>query len=130
MRDLRDFYLVVEMRWFAIITGLVFLILQVFGEKDYYQVLGLPRETSARAIKKAYRKLSMKYHPDKNPGDKSASDKFVEITEAYDVLSDPEKRRRYDMYGEEGIKGESGDGFRDPFDVFSSFFGGGKITYN
>lgn len=113
-------------RLIIVVVTLVALVAIVFAEKDYYAVLGLPKDTSERAIKKAYRKLSMKYHPDKNQGNQEAHDKFLEITEAYQVLSDPEKRRRYDMYGEDGIKdsAQGGGGFRDPFDMFSSFFGG------
>jgi len=94
----------------------------VFAGKDYYQVLGVSRDADIRQIKKAYRELSLKYHPDKNP---DGGDKFVEIGNAYDVLSDEDKRRIYDQYGEEGLKGNS-QPMRNPFDIFSSFgFGGG-----
>ena len=68
--------------------------------KDYYKILGVPRNATADEIKKAFRKLAVKYHPDKNPGDKSAEDMFKSITEANDVLSDPERRRKYDEVGE------------------------------
>ena len=66
---------------------------------EYYQILGVAKTASADEIKKAYRKLALKYHPDKNPGDKNAEDKFKEISEAYAVLSDPEKRQQYDTFG-------------------------------
>lgn len=106
--------------------------------KDYYETLGVSREASADELKKAYRKLAMKYHPDRNPGDEKAEELFKEVSEAYEILSDPQKRQRYDRFGYEGIKG----GFRtgsfnwedfthasdveDIFgDIFSAFFGGG-----
>ncbi len=73
--------------------------------KDYYQILGVGREASGEDIKRAYRKLAIRYHPDKNPGDKEAEEHFKEIAEAYEVLSDPEKKRLYDQYGYEGVKG-------------------------
>ena len=85
---------------------------------EYYQVLGIEKSASQNDIKKAYYKLSKKYHPDKNPGNKEAEEKFKEISEAYSVLSDPEKRKKYDKYGK---KGES----VDPTDIFNTFFGGG-----
>ena len=68
--------------------------------KDYYQILGVPRNASANEIKGAYRKLAMQYHPDRNPGDKQAEERFKEMNEAYQVLSDPQKRARYDQLGE------------------------------
>ncbi|OQX86137.1 molecular chaperone DnaJ [candidate division KSB1 bacterium 4484_87] len=74
-------------------------------DRDYYDVLGISRDANETEIKKAYRKLALQYHPDKNPGDKEAEEKFKEISEAYEVLKDPEKRRRYDMYGNAGMKG-------------------------
>ena len=97
--------------------------------EDYYKLLGLSKDADDRQIKKAYRNLSKKYHPDKNPDDDSAKQKFVEIAEAYDVLIDPEVRKVYDQYGHEGVKqhkqgGQRGGG-HDPFDLFSRFFGGG-----
>ncbi|KEZ40705.1 DnaJ-related protein SCJ1 [Scedosporium apiospermum] len=105
----------------------------VLCAEDYYKaslVLGISRDASDKAIKSAYRKLSKKYHPDKNPNDSTAKDKFVEVSEAYEALSDPELRRIYDQYGHEGVKShkESGGGGgrrQDPFDLFSRFFGGG-----
>jgi DnaJ-related protein SCJ1 len=95
--------------------------------KDFYKALGVPRDASLKQIKKAYRELSLKYHPDKNPGDEAAAQKFVEIGNAYEVLSDDDKRRKYDQFGEEGLKGnQGGGGFGNPFDIFSNFgFGGG-----
>src|SRR5215471_20266623 len=77
---------------------------------DFYTVLGVPRGASDDDIKKAYRKLAMQYHPDRNNGAKEAEDRFKEITEAYDVLRDPQKRAAYDRYGEAGLRG-SGAGF-------------------
>lgn len=98
-------------------------------EKDYYQVLGVGHSAETDEIKKAYRKLAMQYHPDKNPGDHQAEEKFKEIGEAYSVLSDPQKRRQYDQFGKAGMRGSGGfsggfNGF-DPFDIFREVFGGG-----
>ncbi|RKP14082.1 hypothetical protein BJ684DRAFT_19481 [Piptocephalis cylindrospora] len=99
----------------------------VQAERDYYEVLDLPKDTSARAIKKAYYKLSKKYHPDKNKDDATAQEKFIELGRAYEVLGDEEKRRIYDLEGLEGLKRSEGGGggHSDPFDLFSQFFGGG-----
>ena len=79
-------------------------------KRDYYEILGLTKEASADEIKKAYRKTALKYHPDRNPGDKSAEEKFKEAAEAYSVLSDPEKRQRYDQFGHAGVDGAAGAG--------------------
>src|ERR1700727_1090856 len=68
-------------------------------KRDYYVVLGVERTATADEVKKAYRKLALKYHPDKNPGDKAAEDRFKEVSEAYDVLNDPEKKQAYDQFG-------------------------------
>ena len=98
-------------------------------KRDYYDVLGVDKSADATAIKKAYRKLAMKYHPDKNPGDKEAEEKFKEINEAYEVLSDETKRRNYDQFGHEGVNGQGfggAGGFGDIFgDIFGDMFGGG-----
>ena len=104
-------------------------------KRDYYEILGVDRGVSEEELKKAYRKLAVKYHPDKNPGDKSAEEKFKELGEAYEVLSDAQKRAAYDRYGHQafGAGGGSasagaaygGGGFHDPFDVFREVFGAG-----
>ena len=106
-------------------------------KREYYDVLGVDKSADATAIKKAYRKLAMKYHPDKNPGDKEAEEKFKEINEAYEVLSDETKRRNYDQFGHEGVNGQGFGGaggfggqgfggFDDIFgDIFGDMFGGG-----
>ncbi len=102
-------------------------------KRDYYEVLGLARGTDYEEIKKAYRKLAVKLHPDKNPGDKSAEEKFKEIGEAYEVLSDPQKRAAYDQYGHAAFDRRSGGfargsgGFHDPFEIFREVFGAGNI---
>ena len=109
-------------------------------KRDYYEVLGIDRNASASEIKKAYRKLAKKYHPDTNPGDKEAEAKFKEVTEAYEILSDSEKKAQYDQYGhaafEQGAGGFNGGGFGgfdfggdmgDIFgDIFGDLFGGGR----
>ena len=107
---------------------------------DYYEILGVSKSASADEIKKAYRKLAIKYHPDKNPGDKSAEEKFKEAAEAYEVLSDADKKARYDQFGHAGVGGAAGGGYGGGFggggmnmeDIFSQFgdifgghFGGG-----
>lgn len=94
--------------------------------RDYYEVLGVAREASDGDIKKAYRKLAMQFHPDKNPGDHTAEDKFKEAAQAYSVLSDPEKRSRYDRFGHAGVDGSMGGfggagGFQDINDIFGAF---------
>ena len=102
------------------------------SQRDYYQVLNVSRDASESELKKAYRQLALKYHPDKNPGDHAAEDKFKEAAEAYEVLKDPEKRKIYDQFGHEGLKGRGFSGFQGFEDIFSSFgdvfqdfFGGG-----
>ncbi|MGW8286720.1 MAG: molecular chaperone DnaJ [Desulfobulbales bacterium] len=94
-------------------------------ELDYYEVLGISRSSSQDEIKKAYRKQAMKYHPDRNPDDKEAEDKFKQSTEAYEVLSDSNKRQIYDTYGHEGLKsrGYQGPDFEDIFSSFGDIFG-------
>ncbi len=104
------------------------------SKRDYYEVLDVSRSATPEDIKKAYRKCALAHHPDRNPGDKKAEDKFKEATEAYQVLSDPKKRQIYDQYGHEALSGfgaESGfssaGGFGDIFeDIFEDFFGGGS----
>ncbi|MGP1593638.1 MAG: molecular chaperone DnaJ [Treponema sp.] len=97
------------------------------AQRDYYEVLGVGKTASSDEIKKAYRKLAIKYHPDKNPGDKEAEEKFKEATEAYEVLIDDKKRGIYDQYGFDGIKNMGGAGGFDPsaFQGFEDIFGGG-----
>ena len=80
------------------------------GKRDYYEVLGVSRDASAEDIKKAYRKMALKYHPDRNPGDAAAEEKFKEAAEAYDVLSNPDKKARYDQFGHAGMSGAAGGG--------------------
>lgn len=93
---------------------------------SYYEILEVSAEATDTEIKKAYRRLAVKYHPDKNPGDKEAESKFKEIAQAYDILSNPEKRQMYDQYGESAFQnGRGGASYSDPFDIFSQFFGGG-----
>ncbi|MBQ3744146.1 MAG: molecular chaperone DnaJ [Bacteroidales bacterium] len=98
-------------------------------KRDYYEVLGIDRNATAEEIKKAYRKKAIEYHPDKNPGDKEAEEKFKEAAEAYDVLSDPQKKARYDQFGHAGMSGQGGfssGGFsmEDIFSQFGDIFGG------
>lgn len=98
--------------------------------KDYYKILGVDKNATQEEIKRAYRKLAMKYHPDRNPGDKSAEEKFKEITEANEVLSDPEKRKKYDTLGANWKNYEhAGQGFDDFFSQFGGAQGGGGRTY-
>ena len=109
------------------------------NKRDYYEVLGVSKDAGADEIKKAYRKSAMKYHPDRNPGDKEAEEKFKELGEAYEVLSDPDKKARYDQFGFAGMDPNYGGGaggsgfggfggfgdFSDLGDIFGDFFGGG-----
>lgn len=90
-------------------------------KKDYYEILGVPRDATEEEIKKAYRKKALQYHPDRNPGDKKAEERFKEAAEAYEVLRDPEKRRIYDQYGHEGLEGTGFRGFSGFEDIFSAF---------
>ena len=110
------------------------------NKRDYYEVLGVSKDAGADEIKKAYRKMAMKYHPDRNPGDKEAEEKFKEVGEAYEVLSDADKKARYDQYGFAGVDPNFGAGaggyggagfggfgdFSDLGDIFGDFFGGGR----
>jgi molecular chaperone DnaJ len=99
------------------------------AKRDYYEVLGLERSAGADDIKKAYRKLAVKYHPDKNPGDKAAEEQFKELGEAYEILNDPQKKAAYDQYGHAAFdrRARAGGGFHDPFEIFREVFGGGGI---
>ncbi|HWQ90382.1 MAG TPA: molecular chaperone DnaJ [Clostridia bacterium] len=104
------------------------------SKRDYYEILGVVKTATDEEIKKSYRKLAVKFHPDKNPGDKTAEEKFKELGEAYEVLSDPQKRGAYDQYGHAAFDrragagfGRAAGGFHDPFDVFREVFGGGSI---
>ncbi|HLP75351.1 MAG TPA: molecular chaperone DnaJ [Candidatus Paceibacterota bacterium] len=106
------------------------------AKRDYYEVLGVAKGVDADEIKKAYRKLAVKYHPDKNPGDKAAEEKFKELGEAYEVLNDPQKRAVYDQHGHAAFDRRAGGGgfgrggaggFHDPFDIFREVFAGGNV---
>jgi len=106
-------------------------------KRDYYEILGVSQNASDADLKTAYRKLALKYHPDRNPGDKDAENKFKEAAEAYDVLRDSQKRRLYDQYGHQGLEGSGFSGFGGFEDIFSSFgdifedffgFGSGRRT--
>jgi len=90
-------------------------------DKDYYKILGVSRDATEDQIKKSYRKVAMQHHPDRNPGNKEAEEKFKIASEAYEVLRDPEKREIYDRYGLEGLKGTGFTGFRGFEDIFSTF---------
>jgi molecular chaperone DnaJ len=101
-------------------------------KRDYYEILGVSRDASDEEIKKAYRKMAVKYHPDKNPGDRTAEERFKELGEAYEALSDPQRRSAYDQYGHAAFDPRSraggargGGGFHDPFEIFREVFGGG-----
>ncbi len=103
------------------------------SKRDYYEVLGVSKSADAKEVKRAYRKLAVKYHPDKNPNDKAAEEKFKEAAEAYDVLSNSEKKQRYDQFGHAGMGGAAGGGFGEGMnmdDIFSQFgdiFGSGGL---
>ena len=97
-------------------------------KRDYYEVLGVGRTATDEEIKRSYRKLAVKFHPDKNPDDPHAEEKFKELGEAYDVLMDPDKRAAYDRFGHAAFAQGSagfGGGFHDPFEIFREVFGGG-----
>lgn len=104
------------------------------AKRDYYEVLGVSRDAGSEEIKKAYRKMAVKYHPDKHKGDKEMETRFKEVSEAYEVLKDPDKKAAYDRYGHAafesggggGRSGGMGGGFHDPFDIFREVFGGGS----
>lgn len=112
---------------FSFFVLLVSLLSFSFASEDYYKILGVSRTADEKEIRNAYRQLSKKYHPDKNPDDENAQHKFMEISNAYDVLMDSEKRQIYDIHGEEGLKnggGSGGHGGQGGFDPFRDFFGG------
>ncbi|HSU27885.1 MAG TPA: DnaJ domain-containing protein, partial [Chitinophagaceae bacterium] len=110
------------------------------AKRDFYEILGVSKNASADEIKKSYRKVAMQFHPDRNPGDKQAEEKFKEAAEAYEILSDTDKKAQYDRYGHAGVSGNGQRGaggmnmedifsqFGDIFgdDLFGSFFGGGQ----
>ena len=105
------------------------------SKRDYYEVLGVNKNTSKDELKKAYRKLAMKYHPDRNPDDQAASERFKELSEAYEILSDDQKRQAYDQFGHDGVNPSfsnaqgAAEGFSDIFgDIFSDIFGGSSRT--
>ena len=108
------------------------------SKRDYYEILGVKKDSADGEIKKAYRQMALKFHPDKNPGNKEAEEHFKEAAEAYEILSNPEKRQRYDQFGHKGVNGGGGQGGMNMEDIFShfgdifgdgspfeSFFGGG-----
>jgi molecular chaperone DnaJ len=101
------------------------------AKRDYYEVLGVDRSADSEEIKKAYRKLALKFHPDRNPNDKSAEEKFKELGEAYEALNDPQSRAAYDRFGHAAFgpraRQPGGGGFHDPADIFREVFGGGSI---
>src|SRR5512138_2244026 len=103
------------------------------SKRDYYEILGVEKGASVEEIKKSYRKLAIKYHPDKKPGNKAAEEKFKELGDAYEVLNDPQSRAAYDQYGHAAFDRRTGagayarSGFHDPFDIFREVFGGGSI---
>jgi len=105
------------------LTLLCSLLALALAGADYYQVLGVGKDASDKQIKREYHKLSLKYHPDKNPGDEEAAKKFLAISTAYDVLSNPDKRQVYDIHGEEGLKKAEQPQAMDPW---SQLFGGGQ----
>jgi len=104
-------------------------------KRDYYEVLGVERGASEEELKKAYRRLAVQFHPDRNPGDKQAEERFKELNESYQVLSDAERRAQYDRYGHAAFQGPQGNGFGFEFtqgfeevfsDIFGDFFGTGR----
>ncbi|MFU8894732.1 MAG: DnaJ domain-containing protein, partial [Luteolibacter sp.] len=103
------------------------------AKRDYYEILGVAKNASEADLKKAFRRLAMKYHPDRNPGDKEAEDRFKEAKDAYEILADPQRRAAYDQFGHAGVDPSAGGGargganFSDIFeDIFGDIFGGGR----
>ena len=110
-------------------SNMIRLIMSLFSiavaqERDFYKILGIPRSANEKEIKKAFKRMSLKYHPDKNKGDDNAIKRFQDISSAYDTLSDGDKRRKYDRCGEKCVN-EPDAPSHDPFDFFGDFFGGG-----
>lgn len=99
----------------VVLFSILSLAAVVSAGRDYYDLLGVPRDATVGIIKKSYRRLARVYHPDKHPGDKKAENKFKEISQAYEVLSNDEKRRTYDQFGEEGLQNGGGGGGSHPF---------------
>ena len=106
------------------------------AKRDYYEILGVPKNAEADVIKKAYRQVALKYHPDRNPENKEAENKFKEAAEAYEVLSDADKKARYDRYGHAGVNNQGGGGFsggnmnmEDIFEHFGDIFGDGGSPF-
>ncbi len=116
---------------FKLFLGIILVINKILCDKDLYKVMELARNASQNDIKKKYRELTKIYHPDRNKGSKEASAKFSEVAEAYEVLSDVNKRRKYDRGGMEAVNNmNQGGGNFDPFDVFGGMFGGGGKREN
>jgi DnaJ-related protein SCJ1 len=116
--------------YFSRLFLLSIFLLKIICEKDLYKTFELERNASQNDIKKKYRELTKKYHPDKNQGSPEASSKFAEVAEAYEILSDPKKRRQYDRGGMNAVKNSNeGEGF-DPFNIFDMFGGGGRKGEN
>ncbi|XP_077997266.1 dnaJ homolog subfamily B member 11-like [Glandiceps talaboti] len=112
--------------WFLVLH----LSLAVLAGRDFYKILGVPKDASTKQIKKAYRKLAMELHPDKNPDDPTANEKFQDLGAAYEVLSDADKRKTYDRHGEEGLKEGGMGGHGDPFSSFFGDFGFGGFHFS
>jgi DnaJ-related protein SCJ1 len=114
--------------WLVFLVLAILAVSEVEAGRDFYKILGIQRDANAKQIKKAFRTLSIKYHPDKNPGDREAEEKYMDINAAYETLSDADKRRQYDQLGEDGMKDAArrGGGGGGGFDPFAEFFGFGR----
>jgi DnaJ-class molecular chaperone len=114
----------IALAWLAACLMMHFVSGKGGPNRDFYQILGIAKSASPAEIKKAYRALSLKWHPDKNPGDESATAKFTDVSSAYEALSDPDKRRKYDKCGEECLNEPENQGGMNPFgDIFGNIFG-------